>query len=243
MKPKRAFAAAKQADGDLLLYVYDDIGSSFWSDGVTAKGIAAELAKAGKIGSITMRINSPGGDVFEGLTIFNLIRSQGVPVRVMVDGLAASAASLIAMAGDNIIMADNALLMIHNAWTVAVGDANEMRKTADTLDKVSGTLVGTYARRTGQAEADVQAMMDAETWLNAEEAVAKGFATATSKASDEEAAQARALTASFDLARRFANAPESLLAVAEPEPEPEAPPPDLSALSRQLLEIELAALA
>ena len=160
MKIARMFAAAKDTGGDLLLYLYDEIGESFWSQGITAKAIAQEIENAAKPTSITLRINSPGGDVFEGLAIMNLIRSQGVPVTVMVDGLAASAASIIAMAGDRIVMADNALLMIHNAWSVAVGDAAEMRKTADLLDKVSGTLRDTYARRSGQSADAVASMMD-----------------------------------------------------------------------------------
>lgn len=210
---KRMFAAAKQPQtNDLLIYVYDEIGTSFWAEGITAKGIAAELSNAGKIDSITLRINSPGGDVFEGLAIFNLIRTQGVPVTVMVDGVAASAASIIAMAGDRIAMADNSLLMIHNAWTVAIGDARDLRKTADTLDTVSGALAETYVNRSGQSPEDVRAMMDAETWLTASTALEKGFATEIIETKKEDAAAAMALAASFNLSGRFASLPEALAA-------------------------------
>lgn len=240
---KRMFAAAKtDKSNDLLLYLYDVIGGSFFYDGITAKDIADELAKAGKIDSITVRINSPGGSVFQGVSIFNLLRTQGVPVNVMVDGVAASAASVVAMAGDKITMADNALLMIHNAWMEAAGDANELRKVAETLDKVSGTLVETYAKRTCQAAEDVQAMMDAETWMDAKEALAKGFATEIYERDADEGAQAMALAASFDLKRHFAKVPDALAEppkAAEPEPEPV----DHSARELELRRLELAAMA
>ncbi len=244
MKPTRMFAAAKKAESnDLLLYLYDDIGASFWADGVTAKGIAAAIAEAGKLDSITLRINSPGGDVFEGIAIMNLVRTQGVPVNVIIDGLAASAASVIAMAGNTITMADNSLMMIHNAWTVSAGDAAAMRKTADILDKISGTIADTYAAKSGMDAAAVRELMDAETWLNAKEAVEKGFATAIADGGDD-ANGAMALAASFNLKARFANVPESL---AKPAPvaENQAPvaAPDLGRCEVDLLAIELAEIA
>jgi ClpP class serine protease len=154
----------------------------------------------------------------------------------MVDGLAASAASIIAMAGDQIVMADNSLLMIHNAWTMAIGDANAMRKMADTLDTVSGALVETYTKRSGQSAEDVRAMMDAETWLTAAEAKDQGFATEILTAPKKEAESAMALAASFNLASRFTAVPEALAAPIAVADEPEAPE------THYLRELELLAL-
>ena len=134
-------------------------------------------------GALSIRINSPGGWVIEGLAIYNaLTRAQAAGRRVTchIDGLAASMASVIAMAGDEIIMADNALMMVHNPWDCAMGDAQELRRAADQLDRLRDTIVGIYARKTGLATDALIAMLDAETWLNAADALAQGFITTIS---------------------------------------------------------------
>jgi ATP-dependent Clp protease protease subunit len=229
MKIKRGFSARAVAagvqNGELVLYLYDDIGAGWFTEGVTAKGIANEITKAGTVSRIVMHINSPGGDVFEGIAIYNLVKQQGVPVTVIIDGLAASAASLIAMVGDDIKMGSNAMMMIHNAWTISVGDAAEMRKTADLLDKISGVITDTYAKRTEMAAAEVKALMDAETWMTADEAVANGFADSVLDTPKDEADQAAAMAASFDLDKRFAKVPDQFkapAAAAEAETERDA---------------------
>lgn len=158
------------------LLIYSDIGESFFGDSVSAISVKAQLDKM-PAGDLSVRINSPGGSVFDGFAIYNLIKQYKGTVTVYVDGLAASAASVVAMAGEKIIMADNALMMIHDPWAMSMGTAEEMRQTASLLDKIKDSIVGTYVSRTGLDAADVAAMMEAETWMNAAEAKEKGFAT------------------------------------------------------------------
>jgi ATP-dependent protease ClpP protease subunit len=173
-KPSGYRMAAKGAKGEI--YLYGVIGQTFFSDGVSATQFKDDLKALGPVTSLDVRINSEGGDVFEGRTMYSLLAEHKASKTVYVDGLAASAASLIAMAGDEIRMGDGTFMMIHNPWGMSVGDANEMRRTADLLDSVGKTLVDTYAARTKNTPADVKQWMDAETWMSAQEAVDKGFA-------------------------------------------------------------------
>ena len=155
------------------IYLYGEIGIDVDSQFIKA---AIEDAPDG----IDLRINSGGGEVFEGQAIYSLLNqyktSTGNPVRVFVDSLAASIASVIAMAGDEILMAENALFMVHNPWTWGGGTAKELRDTADVLDKVRDTLITVYDRRTMLGRDEIGKLMDAETWLDAAEAVSYGFA-------------------------------------------------------------------
>ena len=176
----------KAAQGETEVLIYGDIGESFWDDsGITAKSIKAQLDAASANDVIVVRVNSPGGDAFEGVAIGNILRDDSRRIVVKVDGTAISSASIIAMAGDEIRMADNALMMIHNPWTMVAGDAKEMRSMADRLDKVGAALAQTYVTRTGKARDDIAAMMDAETWLSADEALEAGFATHIDGARDD----------------------------------------------------------
>ena len=155
--------------------IYGDIGESFWGESITASSVKDLLE--GMEGELTVRINSGGGDVFDGFAIYNLLNQYDGEVTVKIDALAASAASVIAMAGDNIEIADNALLMVHNPWTLTLGESKDMIKTAELLDKIRDSIVTTYQARTGLETDTLSAMMDEETWLNADEALAQGFAT------------------------------------------------------------------
>ena len=148
-----------------------------------------------------MRLNSPGGDAFEGVAIFNVLKNYGKPVNVAVDGLAASAASIIAMAGDTITMGEGSMLMIHNAMGIAMGNASDLRQLADTLDSVSASIADIYVTRTGNSKTSVLDMMSAETWMSATEAVKNGFATTV--------AGKGKVSNSFDLSA-FKNTPEAL---------------------------------
>jgi len=149
------------------LLIYDEIG--YW--GITAKQFRQDLgAVAGD--EVTVRINSPGGDVFEGVAIYNTIKADNRPVSIVIDGLAASAASFIAMAGDDIEIADNAFMMIHRAWGFVIGNAMDLRETADFLEKIDDQIAEMYAKRGNEDAAAFLAMMDAETWLNAKESKA-----------------------------------------------------------------------
>ena len=164
------------------LYVYEDIGGG-WFGGVSSKDVADELKKLGdSVDRLTVRLNSPGGSVFEGVAIYNLLLSAKPEVHVVVDGLAASIASVVAMAGKTISMADNAMMMIHDPWGMAVGSADEMRRQAETLDAVRDVLVATYTKRTGQRGEDISDWMHAETWMTAAQATELGFADSTQEA-------------------------------------------------------------
>lgn len=196
MRPCFAFQAA--TDAEATLSIYDEIG--FW--GVQAKDFVEQL-RGVKAKVLNVEINSPGGDVFAGLAIYNALRASGKEIVVKVMGVAASAASLIAMAGDKRVMPKNSFMMVHNPWSFAMGNADELRQTADTLDKIGGSLLATYASRTGLPEDELTAMLATDTWLTADEAKEKGFATEVVE--DIEA------KASFDMAR--ADLPENVRAV------------------------------
>lgn len=211
--PVPSFRAAKQANV-LKLFVYDVIGSDFFGEGVTAANVQQSIKTAGAIDEIVVHLNSPGGDAFEGIAIHNIVRQAGVPVTSIVEGLAASAASVIAMAGDTIKICDGAMLMIHNAWCHASGYADDLRKTADLCEKNSAEIAGIYAKRSGRAQSDVQALMDAETWMTAAEAIAQGFADEPLATTAEQSSQARALAAQFNLASVGIKPPASALVAA-----------------------------
>jgi ATP-dependent protease ClpP protease subunit len=165
-----------RAGGRPEIFIYGIIGRSIFEDGISARRFADDLRALGPASTIDLRINSDGGDVFEGKAIFSLLNAHKARIVVHVDGLAASVASLIAMAGDEIRMADGAFMMIHNAWGMKIGDAAEMNRMAELLGSVDATLRATYAARTKQPLATITKMMSDETWMNAQEAVAKGFA-------------------------------------------------------------------
>ena len=160
-----------------VLSIFDDIGAY----GVSAKSFLNDLRTV-TTDEVDVEINSPGGDVFAGLAIYNGLRASGKKINVKVLGLAASAASPVAMAGDTIEMPENAFMMIHNPWGFAMGGADEMRNTADVLDKIGTGLVSTYAKRTGKTDQEITALLDAETWMTAQEAVDAGFATSVTPA-------------------------------------------------------------
>lgn len=164
------------AEDETTITMYDPIGEDWWTgNGVTAKRVSAALRNIGDR-DVTVKINSPGGDVFEGLAIYNLLREHKGKVTVQVIGLAASAASFIAMAADEVQIARSAFLMIHNAWTVAGGDRNDMREVADFLEQIDSTLADIYATKTGADKAELSQMMDVETWLGGSAAIEEGFA-------------------------------------------------------------------
>lgn len=176
---------AAEADGNTIS-VYDVIGEDPWTgDGVTARRVAGALRSIGAK-AVTVNVNSPGGDMFEGLAIYNLLREHPAEVTVRVMGLAASAASIIAMAGDRIEMGLGSMLMIHNSWGLVMGNQNDMREAAEVFSEFDAAMADIYAARTGMKPEDVAAMMDAETWMRAERAIEAGFADATFAAPDYE---------------------------------------------------------
>jgi len=157
------------------IWLYDVVGEGFFG-GMSAKTFNDELNKLGKVDTINLRINSPGGSVFDGVAIYNTLKRHPARLEVDVDGIAASIASVIAMAGDEIRIAANAMMMIHDPYGMSMGNSDEMRKTADLLDQIKGTIVDTYAKRTGETDSTIAAMMSNETWMTADEARRYGFA-------------------------------------------------------------------
>ena len=160
--------------------IYGDIGESMWDDSISALDVKTLLNDME--GDITVRINSGGGSVFDGFAIYNLLDQHEGEIHVKIDALAASAASVVAMAGDTVEMAGNALFMMHNPWTMALGESKDMIKTAELLDKIRDSIVTTYQKRTNLGTGEISDMMDAETWLSADEAVENGFVTAKTEA-------------------------------------------------------------
>lgn len=201
---------AEKKGKTLRLDIYDQIGPS-WLGMIDAKSVSREIANAGEVSKIDVHINSPGGDVWEGLAIFNILKDHAANVRVKVDGVAASSASVIAMAGDVIEIPKNALLMIHNPWSFAMGYSEDMRKQADVLDKHRDAIIETYLTKTSKSKDEVAALMDDETWFSGEEAVEAGFATKTS--GEIKVSAAATASAVNDIATKYRRTPTNFLAL------------------------------
>lgn len=163
-------------EGEASISIYEQIGASWDGSGITASRIGGILRNIGAR-DVTVNVNSPGGDFFEGVAIYNLLRQHKAKVTVQVMGLAASAASVIAMAGDEILMGDGSFLMIHNAWAVAVGNRHDMLAASEQLAPFDQAMAEVYAARAGISIEEAAAMMDKETWIGATQAVKDGFAT------------------------------------------------------------------
>jgi len=177
--------------------IYDEIGAY----GVSAKGFLAELGALPDDAPIDLRLNSPGGSVFDAVAIYNALTRHAGTITVWIDGIAASAASYIAMAGDEIVMPENAFLMIHDPSGIVMGTAADMRDMAGTLDKIAASMTRGYAAKSGKPEDEISALLTAETWFDAKDALEAGLATRM--------AEPVRIAASFDVAQ-FRNAPTAL---------------------------------
>ena len=201
------YALEKSGDNETTVTLYDEIGAF----GAGSKQFLSDIGKlSGQ--HLHLRINSPGGSVVEGTAIYNALRRHKGGLTVHIDALAASMASVIAMAGAPVLIADNALLMIHNPWTVSMGGSEDLRKEADLLDMLKVNLRNAYVRKTGLGETEIQDMMDKETWLDAVDAVALGFADAI-----EEGVAAAATATPENLRARFDNFAKGMSQKAEIE--------------------------
>jgi len=204
-----------EASNSAELLLYDVVGFDFWSGGgITAKKVVDDLAALAGVEQLDVRINSPGGDVFDGTAIYNALARFSGKVVVHVDGIAASIASVIAMAGEEIRVAENAMMMVHRPWSHAIGDAPDMRQMADVLDKAWTALLATYSRRTGRRASSIEQLVvdgGGEFWMTAQEAVDEGFADTVTKG--EKGAQAFGLS-------RFARVPARLAATAAKDDTP-----------------------
>jgi ATP-dependent Clp protease protease subunit len=193
---KRWYEFRAQAKGAEIV-IYDEIGAF----GIPAKAFLDELKALGPVADLTLRINSPGGSVFDGVAIYNALRRHEARITVWIDGIVASIASMIAMAGDEIVMPENAMLMIHDPSGLVMGTAADMRAMAEALDKMKTGMVAAYRDKSGCDDAEIEALMAAETWLSAQEAVAIGLA--------DRVEQPVRMAAHFDLSR-FRNIPPQL---------------------------------
>lgn len=186
--------------------IFGDIVSEKWFDEETsATSFRDALKELGDVSTINLSINSGGGSVFDGIAIYNMLKSHKATVNVYVEGLAASIASVIAMAGDTITMRSGSMMMVHMPWTLSQGNAEKMRKTADTLEKTGNSIVDIYSDRTGISSDDIRNIMNDETWLSAEEAVEQGWAT---KLDQKEAVMN---SVPKEILGRFSNVPKNVL--------------------------------
>ncbi|RQT53806.1 Clp protease ClpP [Burkholderia cepacia] len=231
-------AQANAAGGsEVEIRIYGDIG--FW--GTDADLFVAKLDEvAATASSIVVAINSMGGDVFDAFAIYNAVRRYAGKVTGRVDGVAASAASLVLMACDTIEMPSNARLMIHNPHTVAAGESGDLRKLADLLDSMSDSMMAAYVERSGRTEEEVRTIMDAETWLTAAQAKEQGFCDAI-----VDPIRIAAYAGAARLAARYAAVPAEIVAVLEGDGEvpPVNPPADPSPQSPPPVAPDVAALA
>jgi ATP-dependent Clp endopeptidase proteolytic subunit ClpP len=211
---KRWFDFHAQAKGAEIV-IYDEIGAF----GIPAKTFLDELKALGSIAELTVRINSPGGSVFDGVAIYNALKRHDAAITVWIDGIAASIASMIAMAGGEVVMPENAMLMLHDPSGLVAGTASDMRGAAKALDRMKAGMVAAYRDKSGRDNAEIEALMQAETWLSAPEALGLGLA-------DRVEAPVR-MAAHFDLSRFRRPPPElaALAAAATPQEDP-MPEPD-----------------
>lgn len=224
---KQIYYALETNGSEANITIYGDITSWPWLEGdVSAANLSHKLEALGDVSRINVFINSYGGEVAEGVAIYNALKRHKAKVVTYCDGFACSIASVIFMAGDERIMNEASVLMVHNAWTGACGNAAELRKAADDLDKINQLAITAYMAHFKGSEEELQAIMDAESWVLPEEALEHGFATSIDKTESDKANQnARARFAQMVLKARAAQAtdpePEP---PAEPEPDPEPDP-------------------
>lgn len=228
---KKRFWSFKNEGKRPELYIYGVIDSmEWWGDEVTPNRFKADLDSLGDIAELDVFINSDGGDVFAGQTIHSMLKRHKAKVNVYVDGLAASIASVIAMAGDKVFMPRNAMMMIHNPWTMGFGNAADFRKIAEDLDNIRKSLIAAYTDKSGMEENKLIELLDAETWLSADEAIAYGFADEIEQGKEIAASR----TAGGDLTvngqemnlSKFKNAPKIFVVPAAAKPPESKPDPE-----------------
>lgn len=189
-KMNRKYFSLEKTKQTANLYIYGDITSWPWLEGdVSAANLSKQLEALGDVDEINVYINSYGGEVAEGLAIYNALKRHKAKVRTICDGFACSIASVIFMAGDERVMNEASLLMIHNAWTFAEGNAAALRKQADDLEKITQASVEAYKANSSLEEEEIKALMDAETWITPDEAISYGFATSSEKTEKAKASQ------------------------------------------------------
>ena len=223
---KRNYYSLTKENQTATINIYGDITSWAWEElgEVSAVNLSKQLDAMGDVNEINVYINSYGGEVAEGLAIYNALKRHKAKVTTCCDGFACSIASVIFMAGDERVMNESSLLMIHNAWTYAMGNADELRKQADDLEKITQASVEAYKAHSSLEEADIKKLMDNETWILPEEAMEYGFATKVEKTENKNASQ-NAFKQLFDIIKAHQKAEEADDDETEDEPkEPEKEP-------------------
>jgi ATP-dependent protease ClpP protease subunit len=190
--PNNGEDSAESQEKTAEILIYDVIGKDWFGDGISSVEFIKDLEKI-EADSLVVRINSPGGNVFEGFAIYNALKRFKGRIEVHVDALAASIASIIAMAGDEIIMGDGAYIMVHEPWSIVMGTAEDMRKEAHLLDKITGSIAAIYANKAEGDLEDIEKLMAEETWMTADEAIELGFA--------DRKEEAKPVKASFDFSK------------------------------------------
>lgn len=223
---KNKYYALETNGKEVDIYIFGDITSWEWFDNdVSSYTLSKELQELGDdIEVINVHINSYGGEVAEGLAIYNMLRNHKAKVRTYCDGFACSIASVIFMAGDERIMNAASLLMVHNAWMRVAGNAEELRKNADDLDKITQASIEAYKSRVNITEDEIKELLDNETWILPSEALEIGFATAIVGEATSDKAAASARKALFNLVKNVSQKEPEPKPAQEPAPEPE---PDL----------------
>lgn len=225
---KQIYYALEKNGSEVNITIYGDITSfPILESDVSAANLSQKLEALGDVSRINVFINSYGGEVAEGVAIYNALKRYKAKAKVVTycDGFACSIASVIFMAGDERIMNEASALMVHNAWTLAAGNASELRKAADDIEKLNQLSITAYKTHFKGTDEELQALLDGETWVLPEEAMEYGFATSIDKTESDKASQnARAIFAQMVLKARAAQATEPTPA-AEPEPETEPEPP------------------
>ena len=195
-KASQPFSIKNKSATTAEIVIYTAIGESYFGDSLSAKQFSDELSKLDStVNQINLRINSPGGSVFDGIAIYNRLKQHKANVTVYIDGLAASIASVIALAGDEIIIGEGALFMIHLPWTFAGGNRMELENMINRLMDVEEQIISIYSKKSKMGRSDIRALLEAETWLDADQAIEMGFVD--SKFEDSLPIAASALGASW----------------------------------------------
>lgn len=203
---RKWFKIQAKSDEFAEISIFGDIGEAMFYESVSLSDFKTEFEKVKNSSEIRVMLNSPGGSVFDGMAIYNLISSVRNKVTVEVLGMAASIASVIALAGRELVMGEGSYFMIHRPWSFAYGNSDELRKTAELLDKVSGQISDLYGARSALTDEEITEAMDATTWYTAGEAVEAGFADRVEDYGDAE------IAASYDITRyQYANIPGEML--------------------------------
>lgn len=220
----RYYQLAKQ-DNKATLQIFGDIVDDVYEDGVCALSIAYELEQLGEVDEIDVYINSYGGSVAQGFSIYNQLKNHPAKVRTICNGFACSIASVIFLAGDERIMQGASLLMIHNPFCMTMGNADELRKTADDLDKMAQVSIDLYCQATGLDESTIKDMMDKETWLSASDALDLGFATNVATKNDKDELLTVVQSVRTNLVNRILNN-QQMMVQEEPQEEPQEEVPN-----------------